>query len=187
MDIYRHRVTGRWPVAATEIIHAHRAEVSFPDCGLTQDIADALGYDLVQPADQPVCPLTHRVVEADPVLIDGQLVQQWQIVALTADELNAAAQALIQSIADKTQQRLDTFAAGRGYGDHRTAPIVSACSYATSNHPKYGAEGRYCVAIREATWDALYALMAAVKAGEAPMPAGFEDVEPLLPELTWPD
>lgn len=79
------------------------------------------------------------------------------------------------------QSRLDAFAQGRGYDN-----IVSACSYATSQHPKYGPEGRYCVSAREQTWDALFAIEAQVIAGTRPMPAGYEDIEADLPALVWP-
>jgi len=86
------------------------------------------------------------------------------------DEITAAVQA-----------RLDDFAQGRGYDN-----IVSACSYATSQHHKYGPEGRYCVSAREQTWDALFAIEAEVVAGTRPMPTGYDDIESELPPLVWP-
>lgn len=79
------------------------------------------------------------------------------------------------------QARLDAFAQSRGYDS-----IVSACSYATSQHSKYGPEGRYCVSAREQTWDALFAIEAEVIAGTRPMPTGYGDIESELPALVWP-
>ena len=126
-------------------------------------------------------PATHAVREVAPV--GG--VQQWEVYPLPAEEVAAnqaaAAQALQQSIVDATQQRLDEFARTRNYDG-----ILSACTYATSAVPKFAAEGQYAVQARDATWAALYAFMADVQAGTQPVPAGFEDVEPLLPPLAWP-
>jgi hypothetical protein len=84
-------------------------------------------------------------------------------------------------ITTAVQARLDTFARTRGYDD-----IVSACSYATSSHPRYGPEGRYCVSAREETWDAMFAIEAQVLAGVRPLPAGYAEIEPELPPLVWP-
>lgn len=81
----------------------------------------------------------------------------------------------------RTQTRLDNFARTRAYDG-----ILSACTYATSAVPKFSTEGQYAVAARDATWAALYTLMAEVQSGTRPMPTGFADVEPLLPTLEWP-
>lgn len=85
------------------------------------------------------------------------------------------------SIVQQTQARLDTFARTRGYDG-----ILSACTYAASGVPKFANEGQYAVSARDTTWGTLYALMVSVRAGTAPMPTGFADVEPLLPVLAWP-
>ncbi|MHB8950684.1 MAG: hypothetical protein ACYC4S_16760 [Rhodoferax sp.] len=92
-----------------------------------------------------------------------------------------ASEALQMMIVQKTQERLDAFAATRGYDG-----ILSACTYATSSVPKFAAEGQYVVNARDLTWTALYTLMAQVQAGAAPIPSGYADVEPLLPALEWP-
>ena len=127
-------------------------------------------------------PATHAVREAAPM--GG--VQQWEVYALPAEEAAAnqasAAQSLQQSIVDATQRRLDEFARTRNYDG-----ILSACTYATSAVPKFAAEGQYAVQARDATWDTLYQFMADVQAGTQPVPSGFEDVEPLLPVLVWPE
>ena len=64
---------------------------------------------------------------------------------------------------------------------------MSACSYATSTVPKFQAEGQYCVQARDATWAALYAILAQVETGERPLPAGYAELEAELPILAWPD
>ena len=80
-----------------------------------------------------------------------------------------------------TQARLDDFAKTRNYDN-----ILSACTYATSTVAQFAAEGQYAATARDATWAALYAVLAEVLAGTRPVPAGFEDVAPLLPVLEWP-
>ena len=84
-------------------------------------------------------------------------------------------------VVDSTQARLDDFAKTKNYDG-----ILSACTYATSSVPTFKADADYCVAQRDATWAALYALMADVQAGTKPMPTSFADVESLLPTLAWP-
>ena len=84
-------------------------------------------------------------------------------------------------VVQATQERLDDFARTRNYDG-----ILSACTYATSTVPKFAAEGQYAVQARDATWAALYALLAEVQAGTRPAPASFDDVQPLLPVLEWP-
>ena len=88
-------------------------------------------------------------------------------------------ESLKNSILWHTQRRLDDFARTRGYDG-----ILSAVSYANDSSPKFSSEGQYCVTARSETWAALYALLAEVEAGTAPMPASFMDV--ILPELIWP-
>jgi|GEM_PF-6121704 len=92
---------------------------------------------------------------------------------------------IVASLEKAVQVHLDAFAASRGYGDERTAPIVSACSYAASTHPRYGADGRTCLAVREATWDKCFEIMASVLAGSRPAPAIAELIAE-LPALEWP-
>lgn len=86
-----------------------------------------------------------------------------------------------EEIAAEVQDRLDAFARTRGYDT-----IISACSYAVSQHPKYGVEGRYCVTAREQTWDALFAIEAQVTAGTRPLPSGYDEIKAELPALVWP-
>jgi len=144
-----------------------------PNTFTQEEILDA-GY--VEVLDSPV-PTKYQVVSWTGV--------EWNLRDMNAEEIAAVdtreAEQLIKSITDKTQQRLDRFAQTRGYDN-----IVSACSYATSQHPKYGVEGTYCVKAREDTWDALYAILAEVQAGTRPKPSSYEDIEADLPVLQWP-
>ena len=142
-------------------------------------------YPLVRTEQPAFDPITHGVRAATPVLIDGRWTQQWEVYPLPAEDVSAnqdaAAQALQQSIMDATQERLDSFARTRNYDG-----ILSACTYATSNVPKFAAEGQVAVNLRDATWAALYQILEEVQAGQREAPTGFSDIEPLLPPLEWP-
>lgn len=89
---------------------------------------------------------------------------------------------LQEQVVAATQKRLDDFARTRNYDG-----ILSACTYATSTVPRFATEGQYAVQARDATWAALYVLLAEVQAGTRTAPESFDDVEPLLPALEWPN
>lgn len=145
------------------------------------------GYEVVFPAPTPTYdPITQMAREIAPVLtVKGTYSQQYEVIELDAETIaanQAAALAnLINSVTTSTQSRLDDFAKTRNYDG-----ILSACTYATSTIPAFAAEGQYCIAARDATWVALYAILNDVEAGTRPMPASFADVAAELPELTWP-
>lgn len=120
----------------------------------------------------------------DPANSDRQRYLQWLDaggVPLPPEPQASGPSQLQAMVVQATQQRLDDFARTRNYDG-----ILSACTYATSTVPKFAAEGQYAVQARDATWAALYALLAEVQSGARPAPTSFADVEPLLPALEWP-
>lgn len=129
--------------------------------------------------------LTHYVAEVSPQQVNGKWVQQWVTIELGNDEKAAAAaeyqRNLVAGITAAIQDRLDDFAKTRGYDG-----ILSACTYATSPTPKFATEGQYCIAQRDATWAAAYAILADVEAQNRPAPAGYAAIEAELPALVWP-
>lgn len=86
----------------------------------------------------------------------------------------------IKRFADEAQARLDRWAQSRGYDG-----ILSACTYATSQVPRFQAEGQRCVDLRDQTWARLYEIMAEVEAGTRPVPMSLAEIEGDLPALTW--
>ena len=129
--------------------------------------------------------MTQSVIRDGGQYVMGRWEYKWRIDQLTPEQIaanQAAAQAaFISMVTANTQTRLDDFARTRNYDG-----ILSACTYASSPSPTFAAEGQYCVNQRDATWAALYSLMAQVQAGQRPMPTTWEEVEVLLPVLTWP-
>jgi hypothetical protein len=89
---------------------------------------------------------------------------------------------LKQSIVASTQARLDDFAKTRNYDS-----ILSATTYATSTIAKFQQEGQYAVSVRDQTWQKLYQILQEVETGARPIPSSFQDIEPLLPPLAWPN
>jgi hypothetical protein len=138
----------------------------------------------------------HRVIPEDAVditaddyaaLFAGQAAGQCIVADAAGRPVLAAPpppspEQIEAALAQQVQQRLDEFAATRGYDG-----IFSACTYATSGIPAYAAEAAYCVQARDATWGAFYAILAEVSAGNRPMPATIADIEDELPALAWPD
>lgn len=102
---------------------------------------------------------------------------EYEVTQLTNAELSEKLKTLFVNFA---QSRLDNFAKTRNYDN-----ILSAATYATSTIPKFAAEGQRAVELRDATWAALYQILADVQAGTRPTPTSFADIEPDLPELTW--
>ena len=106
---------------------------------------------------------------------DGEQFLPPEPAASSPDQIRA-------EIVQATQTRLDAFAQERNYDG-----ILSACSYATSTVPNFQAEGQYCVQARDATWAALYAILAQIQAGARPLPQSYAELEAELPILAWPD
>ena len=122
-------------------------------------------------------------IPTDPANTDYQRYLEWLAegnTPLPADP--PTPEQIMAECVERTQKRLDDFARTRNYDG-----IMSACTYATSTVPKFKAEGQYAVEARDATWAALYQLLAEVQAGNRPMPSDYADIEPLLPVLEWPE
>lgn len=177
-----------WIDPNTLLTYTAHADIrnAFPNVSLPASIdesdIEALGLKPVVASAQPAFDFsTQKVLELAPALIGSNWTQQWQVVALTAAEMQAQAVAIYESTVAATQARLDTFAQSRGYDG-----ILSACTYASSVVPKFSAEGAYCLAARDRTWGALLAMLAEVEAGTRPMPSGYAEIESELPALVWP-
>lgn len=102
------------------------------------------------------------------------------VETIDPSELKAKQIDLQREIVGKTQERLDSFAKSRGYDS-----ILSACTYVTSQIPKFAHEGQMAVQSRDATWAKLYQILGEVEAHQRPVPTCFEDVEADLPALNW--
>lgn len=156
-------------------------QVSFPANPSVKLLEEYGVFPVVQTQPPVINRIRENLKEETPQLVDGSWVQTWTVVPASDEEIQARQLEVKQEITSAVQDRLDTFARTRGYDN-----IVSACSYATSTHPKYGPEGRYCVQSREDTWDVLFAIETEVLQGIRPMPMRYEDIAADLPVLAWP-
>lgn len=114
-----------------------------------------------------------RAVNGPEDVAEDETYSEAQPARATPDPL-AAYTAVIQ-------QRLDDFARTRNYDG-----ILSAATYATSQVPKFKAEGQYAVEARDTTWAKCYEIMAAVESGTRPMPT-MDELLAELPVLAWPN
>lgn len=120
--------------------------------------------------------------EVMPEFVDNEWVQRWTIRDLTAEELTTHIKNIRDEYIRLTQERLDTFAQTRGYDN-----ILSVCTYASSSSSTFRVEGEYGVIARDDTWNKLYHLLELVESGLIPVPNSYEEIENLLPALTWPE
>jgi hypothetical protein len=63
--------------------------------------------------------------------------------------------------------------------------ITSAASYRGSSVGNFNAEGTRAFEVRDATWAALYTYLGGVLAGVIPVPTKVEEIEAVLPAMTW--
>lgn len=127
----------------------------------------------------------HVEVMADRLIADGthyqlSILGEYHLIADSDYAPPPDLAALQREIVSSTQGRLDAFAQARGYDS-----ILSACTYVTSQIPKFAHEGQMAVQSRDATWAKLYQILGEVEAQQRPVPTGFEDVEADLPALNW--
>lgn len=159
-------------------LYSDNPDTSFPDnlLSIDVDLSDWRVYKIMPVARPEYNQNTHVATEATPALVNGVWTQQWAITALDAGVANARIQA---NVVAAVQARLDTFANTRNYDG-----ILSACTYATSQVPKFAAEGQRAVDLRDSTWNALYTILAEVQAGNRVVLV-YTDIESELPVLSW--
>jgi len=162
-------------------LRAFLPDMSLP-VDLTNDAALPEGFVYVNPVELPAFDrTTHRIQEGTPEQDGDKWVVVWDVIALSAQELQTAAAVVQSSVIEQVQQRLDAFAQTRFYDN-----MLSACTYATSGVPRLKTEGQYCVDARDATWEMLFGILNDVVAGTREMPRSFTDLEGELPTLAWP-
>ena len=157
---------------------------SFPAV-VSDDVLIEMGIFPVNPSSPEYDPLTERVEQALPVLVDGHYVQQWSVYPLDAATIaaNKAREAgrIRREIMYGVQRYLDDFATTKTYDS-----MLSACTYATSTVPQFAREAQYCVEKRDECWATVARIEAEALAGTRPAPTGFDEIRGELPVLEWP-
>lgn len=81
--MYIDKETGDYPLSPSDIISRHANNMSFP-----VPFEAPEQYVLVVPTDQPEFdPATHKAVELAPLETEDGYLQQWEVVALSDEEL----------------------------------------------------------------------------------------------------
>lgn len=115
-------------------------------------------------------------VVKEPVAADCMAVE-FIVQPKSGVDINAVA---TKRFSAHVQARLDAAARSLGYDS-----IISACSYATSSHPVYGAQGRYFTQWRDACWQSLFDLIDQGLGLQYPLPS-LAQLDAALPPFDLP-
>ena len=100
--------TNEYPVTLAQMQAAYPLTI-FP-VPFEEDFDD---FAYVHATEQPEHdPATHRAVEVDPIELDGEWQQAWEVVALTVQEIEAARRASVPTSVTMRQARLALLGAG---------------------------------------------------------------------------
>jgi len=111
----------------------------------------------------------------EPVI--GWVYESGEFHASTPPVLTA--EQVFSSIQSAIQEHMDLEARTHGYDG-----ILSLCTYATSENPKFQSEGKAGVEWRDKCWVYGYALLADVQAGNREVPA-IDEMLSELPRMAW--
>lgn len=120
-------------------------------------------------------------IPSDLANTDWQEYLQWLDEGNTPQPEEVPTVNIESLVVSAVQQRLDSFAQTRSYDS-----ILSLCTYATSQVPKFATEGQYGVNARDAHWAKCYSILADVQTGTTPMPSSVDEVLNQMPALAWP-
>lgn len=166
-----------YPYSESEL-RADFPNTSFPANLAEADLSDFGVYHVTQ-VPQPAVDYKQVAQEGQPLNIDGEWRQVWIVRDATDAEESAAFLAMSEQYEQAVQHHLDATAQSRGYDS-----MLSACSYASGTHPKFGVEGRDCLAWRSAVWEKAFLILSDVRAGVRPVPT-IEQVLSELPPMVW--
>lgn len=167
----------KYPYTAADL-YQDFPNTSFPGNLENTDLSN-FGVFRIASVPKPSAEWTKIVEELSPENIDGIWTQKWIVRDATEQELVQITQNIVAEYTRAIQQYLDITARTRNYEN-----ILSACSYAAGNHPKYSVEGQDCLNWREAVWDKGYEILNDVQAGIRPLPT-IEQVIAELPPMVW--
>lgn len=151
---------------------------------VTEEVPEQEEYDNPAPNTMTKYRIAAQWCNANHAVIEDK-GEWYEVVALPEPTAEEKIEAAYQALDAAVEARLNAFAATRKYSS-----INSACSYATSTDAQFRLEGEYCVQARDLTYRTCYNLLAEympeVQAGTRSIPT-WAEIEPLLPELKWPD
>ena len=125
------------------------------------------------------------IQQTTPLVNKYHYTEITQMTDVTTSELSATeyqqmvTQHAINKLTDAVQGHLDNVARTRNYEN-----ILSACTYATSLHAPFQAEGQACVEWRDNVWLHCYQVMYQAINGTIPIPTEAELIAQ-LPTIAW--
>ena len=146
---------------------------------LAPEIVATYGWFPCQTSEKPAYDESAQRLVESLQLVDGVVVQSWQVVDLTPEE---RMQYLI-SIRPQFKQYLDDHMnAEVAYRDYDN--ITSACTWKDATDPVWATESREADAFRELCYKVSYQIENAVVTGQQPVPTR-EQFIAQLPRLGW--
>lgn len=163
-------------------------------------------YVLVEIEDEPFVPPFHTLVQ-EPIIMGNRVICKWKIIPKTLDAvLNDIwepttlestderyketitisdvsleyIEQVTKLVSEYVSEKLDNFARSHQYDD-----IKSVVSYANSAIAKFKAEADRAIYLRDMCWASVYEYLDLVTEGSLPVPRSIEDIDAILPELTW--
>ena len=109
-----------------------------------------------------------------------------QPTAVSVADVDAAMIQQIYGLASNyVTDQLVAFAATRGYGTAGVDAFTSLMTYADSQIEKFRVEALRGKSLRDQAWANMLTYFSKVTSGEVPIPTSMEDIDVLIPELTW--
>jgi hypothetical protein len=178
-----HTPTNTYPYSVSQL-KRDNPQTSFPK-DMNDTVLASWGVYPVQPTPQPQFdPITQGLNELPPIEVDGEWLQQWDVQALSAEEVaanQAAAQvALVQQYEGALTRHLDATAQAKRYDNRIT------CAVRAGYPGPFQAEGQAFAAWMDNCNALAYQWWAEIAAGTKPMFASTDAFIDDLPAMVWP-
>jgi len=169
----------RYPYSPTDLIRDN-PNTSFPRGPLADVLLQEWGVVPVQETVPPEHnPLTHEVVELDPVQKDGAWARNWAVSPLTVGRQAAAQASLVAQYTDALTAHLDAVAQQRRYDNRIT------CALRAGYPGPFRAEGQAFAEWMDGCNAVGYQILTQVQSGQRALPSVAEFLA-MLPEMQWP-
>lgn len=159
---------------------------AFPNTSFPVPFVAPEGYALVFPSPPPeLNPITQHVRELAPVLtVKGHYEQQWEVVALSPEQIAAnqaaASAAMIAACDAALTTHLDVTAQQRRYDNRIT------CALRAGYPGPFQAEGQAFALWMDECNALAYQFLAEIHAGTRPMATDPQQLIDELPDMVWP-
>lgn len=162
-------------------LYRDNKDTSFPSI-LTDRLLAEYGLYKVKLVEAPIYdPLTQKLVEGVPVLLDGVWTQQWSTQPLTTEEQTVVKNKRIAEFEKALDDHLDSKARERRYNDRFT------CALRAGYQGPYQTEGMVFAAWMDACNYKAYTILNEILTGGRQPPRTVEEFISQLPTLEWPN